>query len=102
MSANRLLYWARLSLKPPVTLRCGLLLFGAVFALNSAVHSYLIVSMARQDGVSLDVGFYYMANVMGRLMGTVLSGLLACLTASTIFLLLTLALSAGLRRDNSC
>ena len=53
----------------------GLLAFGAVFAINSAVHSYLIVSWARSDGVSLDVGFYYMANAAGRLLGTVLSGL---------------------------
>jgi predicted MFS family arabinose efflux permease len=53
----------------------GLLVFGAVFAINSAVHSYLIVSWARTDGVSLDVGFYYMANAAGRLLGTVLSGL---------------------------
>jgi len=53
----------------------GLLLFGVIFAVNSSVHSYLIVSYARADGVSLDVGFYYMANAAGRLVGTVLSGL---------------------------
>lgn len=52
----------------------GLLVFGMVFALNSAVHSYLVVAMAREDGVSKDVGFYYMANAGGRLMGTLLSG----------------------------
>ncbi len=52
----------------------GLLLFGVLFAVNSALHSYLIVSYAKEDGVSLDVGFYYMANAMGRLLGTVLSG----------------------------
>ena len=70
----------------------GLLLFGAVFAINSSLHSYLIVSHARRDGVSLDVGFYYMANAMGRLIGTVLSGwvfqrygLEACLWVSTSF-----------------
>ena len=50
----------------------GLLIFGAVFAINSSLHSYLIVSYAGSDGVSLDVGFYYMANAMGRLIGTVL------------------------------
>ena len=44
--------------------------------MNSALHSYLIVSYAREDGVSLDVGFYYMANALGRLVGTVL-GLMA-------------------------
>jgi len=52
----------------------GLLLFGVAFAVNSAMHSYLIVSLAKDDGVSVDVGFYYMANAMGRLLGTVLSG----------------------------
>ncbi|MEM0969111.1 MAG: organoarsenical effux MFS transporter ArsJ, partial [Verrucomicrobiota bacterium] len=54
----------------------GLGLFGIVFALNSAVHSYLIVSYSDPDKVALNVGFYYMANAMGRLMGTVLSGAL--------------------------
>ena len=53
----------------------GLLIFGALFAINSSLHSYLIVSYAGEDGVSLDVGFYYMANAAGRLLGTVLSGL---------------------------
>ena len=52
----------------------GLLVFGAVFAINSAVHSFLIVHYAEADGVSLDVGFYYMANALGRLLGTLLSG----------------------------
>lgn len=72
----------------------GLLLFGAVFAVNSSLHSYLIVSMASRDGVSLDVGFYYMANAMGRLIGTLLSGWVyqaygfhACLYLSSAFLL---------------
>ena len=59
---------------PAPVLVAGLAVFGVVFAINSAVHSYLIVSHARADGVSLDVGFYYMANAMGRLLGTVLSG----------------------------
>ncbi|MCK5355305.1 MAG: organoarsenical effux MFS transporter ArsJ, partial [Methyloprofundus sp.] len=45
----------------------GLLVYGAVFAINSAVHSYLIVAYAKEEGVSLDIGFYYMANAMGRL-----------------------------------
>ena len=52
----------------------GLLLFGVLFAVNSSLHSYLIVSYARGDGVSLDVGFYYMSNAAGRLLGTILSG----------------------------
>ncbi|WP_111978998.1 organoarsenical effux MFS transporter ArsJ [Algibacillus agarilyticus] len=52
----------------------GLFVFGALFAINSAIHSYLIVSYADQNSVSLDVGFYYMANALGRLIGTLLSG----------------------------
>lgn len=59
---------------PALILIGGLLLFGVLFAVNSSLHSYLIVSYAGRDGVSLDVGFYYMANAMGRLVGTVLSG----------------------------
>ena len=59
---------------PQAVIIIGLLLFGALFAINSSLHSYLIVAYAREDGVSLDVGFYYMANALGRLLGTVLSG----------------------------
>ncbi len=54
----------------------GLALFGAVFALNSAVHSYLILDYTDGDKVALNVGFYYMANAGGRLVGCLLSGLL--------------------------
>ena len=53
----------------------GLLLFGAIFAVNSSLHSYLILAFTSGDRVTLDVGFYYMANAAGRLIGTVLSGL---------------------------
>ena len=73
----------------------GLFVFGAAFAMNSSLHSYLIVALARDEGVSMDVGFYYMANAMGRLFGTILSGLiyqqldlLACMAFSFIFILL--------------
>lgn len=59
---------------PQTVLVGGLMVFGVLFAINSSLHSYLIVSYAAEDGVSLDVGFYYMANAMGRLLGTVLSG----------------------------
>lgn len=83
----------------------GLMVFGAVFAVNSSLHSFLIVSLAGRDGVSLDVGFYYMANAMGRLIGTVLSGwvyqaygLDACLWVSSGFLLATLIISATMKR----
>jgi MFS family permease len=54
----------------------GLIAFGLIFALNSAVHSYLILAYTDNDKVAMNVGFYYMANACGRLGGTVLSGLL--------------------------
>lgn len=86
----------------------GLLIFGIVFAINSSLHSYLIISYARSDGVSLDVGFYYMANALGRLLGTVLSGwvyqvygLSACLWISTLFVILAALISIGLPHQNS-
>ncbi|NAW61335.1 organoarsenical effux MFS transporter ArsJ [Vibrio sp. V31_P5A7T61] len=88
---------------PQMVIIGGLLLFGAIFAVNSSLHSYLIVSYAKGDGVSLDVGFYYMANAMGRLIGTILSGWVfqewgfaACLWVSFAFLLLTTLISIGL------
>ena len=57
-----------------VTLLGGLCLFGFVFAINSSLHSYLILAYTDTDDVSLNVGFYYMANACGRLLGTLLSG----------------------------
>ena len=84
----------------------GLTVFGVLFALNSALHSYLIVSYASEDGVSLDVGFYYMANAMGRLLGTVLSGwvfqrwgLAACLAISAALIAVAAAVSLALPRS---
>ncbi|MFB1024662.1 MAG: organoarsenical effux MFS transporter ArsJ, partial [Octadecabacter sp.] len=53
----------------------GLLIFGAVFAVNSSLHSYLIPTFTKAERVTMDVGFYYMANAGGRLAGTLLSGL---------------------------
>ncbi len=77
------------------TIVIGLMLFGIVFAFNSAVHSYLVLAYTEDDQVALNVGFYYMANAGGRLAGTVLSGLVfqlyglvGCLWVSTIFVLL--------------
>jgi hypothetical protein len=58
-----------------VALVAGLLVFGAIFAVNSALHSYLILAFTGSERVTMDVGFYYMANAAGRLIGTVLSGL---------------------------
>jgi MFS family permease len=53
----------------------GLIVFGIIFAVNSSLHSFLILSFTNTDRVTMDVGFYYMANAAGRLVGTVLSGL---------------------------
>ncbi|QPM92248.1 organoarsenical effux MFS transporter ArsJ [Pseudooceanicola algae] len=57
------------------TLVAGLLAFGAIFAINSSLHSYLILAFTKSERVTMDVGFYYMANAGGRLIGTLLSGL---------------------------
>ena len=89
--------------QPELILLGGLMVFGAVFAVNSSVHSYLIVSYAKSDGVSMDVGFYYMANALGRLLGTVLSGwlyqsagLTTCLWVSSTMLILAVLISSRL------
>ncbi len=81
----------------------GLILFGLIFAINSAVHSYLILAYSDAEKVSMNVGFYYMANAGGRLIGTVLSGwsyqtygLQGCLWLSSLFLLAATLLSARL------
>lgn len=86
----------------------GLLLFGVIFAINSSLHSYLIVSYASRDGVSMDIGFYYMANAMGRLIGTVASGwifqqhgLVACLWASCVSVILAVILSLKLPNNET-
>jgi hypothetical protein len=95
---------------PGATLVIGLAAFAFVFATNSAMHSYLIVSYADADRVALSVGFYYMANATGRLVGTVLSGalfqaagqgldgLLVCLVGSLVFVSLSAALCVPLHR----
>ena len=81
----------------------GLIPFGIVFAVNSAVHSYLVLAYSQRDGVTADVGFYYMANAAGRLVGTVLSGvsyvqlgLIGCLVVSLGFVILSSALASRL------
>ncbi|WP_153912297.1 organoarsenical effux MFS transporter ArsJ [Shewanella sp. TC10] len=86
----------------------GLLVFGGLFAVNSSMHSYLIVSYAGKDGVSLDVGFYYMANAMGRLIGTLLSGwvfqqygLEACLWISSGLIALAAIISIKLPQHDT-
>jgi len=87
----------------------GLLIFGVIFAVNSALHSYLIVQYASRENVALDVGFYYMANAMGRLIGTVLSGLVfqlygleACLIISGSFIFIASVLSMGIDKPAKC
>jgi predicted MFS family arabinose efflux permease len=94
-----------LGFAPQTVLVAGLALFGVLFAINSSLHSYLIVSYAAEDGVSLDVGFYYMANAAGRLLGTVLSGwvfqaagLGACLWVSAAFIAIAAVVSTALPR----
>ncbi|MBY6135365.1 organoarsenical effux MFS transporter ArsJ [Nocardioides marinus] len=79
----------------------GLLVFGGLFAVNSALHSYLILAFSKEERVTMDVGFYYMANAGGRLLGTVLSGLTyqiggvpACLGTAAVMVALS-ALAAG-------
>ena len=84
----------------------GLIVFGFVFALNSAVHSFLILHYADGNKVAMNVGFYYMANAGGRLAGTILSGLLsqwqgleACLWASALMVLAAGTISLLLPRN---
>ena len=86
----------------------GLSIFGVLFAINSSVHSFLILAYSKSEGVSLDVGFYYMANALGRLIGTVLSGALyqyyaleGCLRISSLFLFLTVIISIFLPKSRN-
>jgi predicted MFS family arabinose efflux permease len=86
-----------------VVLVAGLIAFGMVFAVNSAVHSYLILAYSHHDKVAMNVGFYYMANAGGRLTGTVLSGWLyqhhgleGCLWTSSLFVVAAALLSMKL------
>ena len=74
----------------------GLVVFGVAFAMNSSLHSYLVLAFSQDDSVALDVGFYYSANAAGRFVGTLLSGLLylwgdlvAALWGSAIFVVIT-------------
>ncbi|MBD1568469.1 MULTISPECIES: organoarsenical effux MFS transporter ArsJ [Aliivibrio] len=100
-------YSVQIEWQPEYVIVIGLLIFGGIFAVNSSLHSYLIVSYAKGDGVSMDVGFYYMANAMGRLVGTILSGWVfqvagfaACLWVSFGFLLLAALISIKLPKSN--
>ena len=86
---------ANTPVRPDIILVVGLAVFGAAFAINSSVHSYLILAYAGSEKAAEDVGFYYAANAAGRFTGTLLSGLLyqwggltACLAGSAIMLAL--------------
>ncbi|RMH40475.1 MAG: MFS transporter [Deltaproteobacteria bacterium] len=88
---------------PTATVVAGLAAFGVVFAINSAVHSYLVLAYSDADATAADVGFYYMANAGGRLLGTVLSGALyqaggltACLIAAAACVVVSSALALWL------
>ncbi|WP_088343858.1 MULTISPECIES: organoarsenical effux MFS transporter ArsJ [Rhodomicrobium] len=92
--------------RPDLILVAGLALFGVPFAVNSSLHSYLILAYAGSEKAAEDVGFYYAANASGRLMGILLSGVLyqlggmtACLLGSAAMLgvcwLITLLLPTG-------
>jgi len=88
-----------------IVLIIGLLVYGAIFAVNSSLHSYLIVAYAQRQSVSTDVGFYYMANAAGRLVGTLLSGLIyqqygiiSCLMASSAMVAISVLATTKLPR----
>ena len=94
-----------LELSPWLTVVAGLALFGLIFAVNSSVHSYLILAYTGSDQAALNVGYYYMANAMGRLVGTLLSGLVfqfgglvACLWVSAAFVVVAAVISLRLPR----
>ncbi len=94
-----------LELPPWLTVVAGLALFGLIFAVNSSVHSYLILAYTEADQAALNVGFYYMANAAGRLVGTLLSGivfqmagLVGCLWVSAAFVLIAGGISLLLPR----
>ena len=95
-----------LGLSPWLTVVAGLALFGLIFAVNSSVHSYLILAYTETDQAALNVGFYYMANAAGRLLGTLLSGivfqlagLVGCLWVSAAFILIAGLISLSLPRQ---
>ncbi|KEJ89047.1 organoarsenical effux MFS transporter ArsJ [Sulfitobacter donghicola] len=90
-----------------MSLVIGLLVFGGVFAVNSALHSYLILAFTETERVTMDVGFYYMANAGGRLAGTVLSGVtyqiggLTLMLGTATAMVAIAAVTAGFLRPNS-
>ena len=89
--------------QPGVAVVVGLAVFGVVFAMNSSIHSYMVLAYTDTESVSINVGFYYMANAAGRLLGTVLSGALfmvgglqGCLWSSAVLVALAALVSSRL------
>ncbi len=98
-------YGLYIELQSSVVLMVGLGIFGIVFAVNSSLHSYLIIALSKADSVAMDVGFYYMANAAGRLLGTLLSGwvflqfgFIACLLLSSALVLSAVYITHKLAR----
>ena len=98
----------QLQIAPVPALMIGLAIFMIVFAINSAVHSYLILAYSEDDKIAVNVGFYYMANAAGRLLGTLLSGVIfefygfiGCLLASGAFVLVAALLSFKLPQSSA-
>lgn len=74
MSVIILLFYFNISISISITV--GLIIFGIIFAINSSIHSFLVLDYSEENRAASSVGFYYMANAIGRLLGTLLSGLL--------------------------
>jgi predicted MFS family arabinose efflux permease len=103
MISGTMAFFVALDLGRTVAIVAGLVVFGVVFALNSSLHSFLVLAYADDDDVALDVGFYYSANAAGRFVGTLLSGLLylwgglpVALWGSTVFVVATWLLALRL------
>lgn len=92
ISISSAIHW---DFHPTVSILVGLAIFGFIFAINSSIHSYLILAYTKTEEVAINVGFYYMANACGRLIGTLLSGLaylqggmITCLITASILTLI--------------
>jgi len=89
--------------RPDLIIVVGLALFGLPFAVNSSLHSYLILAYAGSEKSAEDVGFYYAANAAGRLLGITLSGLLyqlggitGCMIGASVMLIICWGLTFAL------
>ena len=91
------LFFNFLNIEKLILITAFLIIFGIVFAINSSLHSYLILAFSSSSKTTEDIGFYYAANAVGRFFGTLLSGLLyqfgsieLCLFGTFIFLVVCL------------